>query len=115
MPYATSADISYKWTPVNIKVIPAEIGGGFGGKTTVYLEPLALLLSKKTGKPVKMTMSRSEVLRATGPTSGSYIRCKIGATKEGKITAAQVWMAYEAGAFPGSPVGAGCMTILDAL
>ena len=98
--------------PSNIKVIPAEIGGGFGGKTTVYLEPLALLLSKKTGKPVKMTMNRSEVLRATGPTSGSYIRCKIGATKDGKITAAQVWMAYEAGAFPGSPVGAGCMTIL---
>ena len=86
----------------NIKVIPAEIGGGFGGKTTVYLEPLALLFSKKTGKPVKMTMNRSEVLRATGPTSGSYIRCKIGATKDGKITAAQVWMAYEAGAFPGT-------------
>ncbi len=96
----------------NIKVIPAEIGGGFGGKTTVYLEPLALLLSKKTGRPVKMIMSRSDVLRATGPTSGSYIRCKIGATKDGKITAAQVWTAYEAGAFPGSPVGAGCMTIL---
>ncbi len=96
----------------NIKVVPAEIGGGFGGKTTVYLEPLALLLAKKTGKPVKMVMSRAEVLRATGPTSGSYIRCKMGATKDGKITAAQVWMAYEAGAFPGSPVGAGCMTIL---
>src|SRR5215471_13454415 len=96
----------------NIKVIPVEIGGGFGGKTLVYLEPLALLLSKITGKPVKMTMSRSDVLRATGPTSGSYIRCKLGATKDGKITAAQVWTAYEAGAFPGSPVGAGCMTIL---
>jgi len=95
-----------------IKVVPAEIGGGFGGKTTVYLEPLALLLSKVTGKPVKMIMSRSEVLRATGPTSGSYIRCKMGATKDGKITAAQISMAYEAGAFPGSPVGAGCMTVL---
>jgi len=98
--------------PSKIRVIPAEIGGGFGGKTTVYLEPLALLLSKKTGKSVKMTMNRSEVLRATGPTSGSYIRCKMGATKDGKITAAQVWMAYEAGAFPGSPVGAGCMTVI---
>jgi len=100
--------------PSKIKVVPAEIGGGFGGKTTVYLEPLALLLSKKTGRPVKMTMSRSDVLRATGPTSGSYMRCKIGATQDGKITAAEVWMAYEAGAFPGSPVGAGCMTILTA-
>jgi len=95
----------------NIKVVPAEIGGGFGGKTTVYLEPLALFLSKKTGKPVKMIMSRTEVLKATGPTSGSFIRCKIGAKKDGTITAAQIWMAYEAGAYPGSPVGAGCMTV----
>jgi CO/xanthine dehydrogenase Mo-binding subunit len=96
----------------DIKVIPAEIGGGFGGKTTVYLEPVALLLSKKTGRPVKMVMTRNEVLRATGPTSGSHIRVKIGANKEGKITAAQVWMAYEAGAFAGSPIAVGCMTVL---
>src|SRR5262245_25413587 len=96
----------------SIKVVPAEIGGGFGGKIGIYLEPLALLLSKKTGKPVKLVMSRGEVLRATGPTSGSHIRVKMGANKAGKITAAQIWMAYEAGAFPGSPVGAGCMTVL---
>jgi len=93
-------------------VVPAEIGGGFGGKLTVYLEPIALALSKKTGHPVKMTMSRAEVLRATGPTSGSTIRCKMGCTKDGKLTAAQIWMAYEAGAYPGSPVGAGAMTII---
>ena len=96
----------------NIKVVPAEIGGGFGGKTTIYLEPLSVLLSKKTGHPVKLTMSRSEVLRASGPTSGSKIKVKMGATKDGKIVAAQVWMAYEAGAFPGSPVGAGAMCII---
>ena len=96
----------------SMKVVPAEIGGGFGGKISVYLEPLALVLSKKTGKPVKMVMTRGEVLRATGPTSGSHIKVKMGATKDGKITAAQIWMAYEAGAFPGAPVGAGCMTVL---
>jgi xanthine dehydrogenase molybdenum-binding subunit len=95
-----------------IKVVPAEIGGGFGGKTTVYLEPLSVLLSKVTGHPVKLVMTRGEVLRATGPTSGSTIRCKMGATKDGKIVAAQCWLAYEAGAFPGSPVGAGAMTIV---
>ena len=55
----------------NIRVIPAEIGGGFGGKTLVYLEPLALALSKKSGRPVKMVMTREEVFRATGPTSGA--------------------------------------------
>jgi xanthine dehydrogenase molybdenum-binding subunit len=96
----------------NIKVVPAEIGGGFGGKTTIYLEPLSVLLSKKTGHPVKMTMSRAEVLRASGPTSGSTIRCKMACSKDGKLVGAQIWMAYEAGAFPGSPVGAGAMTIV---
>src|SRR6516162_6026310 len=95
-----------------IRVVPAEIGGGFGGKTTIYLEPLSVLLSKKTGHPVKLVMTRSEVLRASGPTSGSKIKIKMGATRDGKIVAAQVWMAYEAGAFPGSPVGAGAMCIL---
>jgi len=95
-----------------IRVVPAEIGGGFGGKTTIYLEPLAVLLSKKSGRPVKFTMSRGEVMRATGPTSGTKIRVRIGATREGKITAAKVWMAYEAGAFPGSPFAPGAMTTL---
>ncbi len=95
-----------------IRVVPAEIGGGFGGKTTVYLEPLSVLLSQKTGHPVKLTMNRAEVLRASGPTSGGTIRCKMGATKDGKIVAAEVWMAYEAGGFPGSPVGAGAMCIV---
>jgi xanthine dehydrogenase molybdenum-binding subunit len=96
----------------SIRVIPAEIGGGFGGKTTVYLEPLAVLLAKKTGRPVKMVMSRGEVLRASGPTSGTRIKAKIGATREGRITAAEVSMAFEAGAFPGSPFAGAAMTTL---
>jgi CO/xanthine dehydrogenase Mo-binding subunit len=91
-----------------IRVIPMEIGGGFGGKVGVYLEPVAILLSRKSGhRPVKMTMSRSDVLAATGPTSGSYIKVKMGANRDGKITAVQAMLAYEAGAFPGSPVGGG--------
>src|SRR5882762_5751010 len=81
--------------PGKIKVVPAEIGGGFGGKTTIYLEPLSVLLSKKTGAPVKLVMSRSEVLRASGPTSGSKIKVKMGATKDGKLVAAEIWMAYD--------------------
>ena len=95
-----------------IRVIPTEIGGGFGGKTTIYLEPLAAVLAKRTGRPVKMTMTRNEVLRATGPTSGTFFKVKLGANRDGKITAAEVWMAYEAGAFPGSPFAPGVMTTL---
>ncbi|MBP9034136.1 MAG: xanthine dehydrogenase family protein molybdopterin-binding subunit, partial [Pseudomonadales bacterium] len=53
----------------DVRVIPTEIGGGFGGKTTVYLEPVAVALSRKCGRPVKMQLSREEVFRATGPAS----------------------------------------------
>ena len=93
--------------PSRIRVVPLEIGGGFGGKNRIYCEPMAAMLAKKAGKPVKLTMTREQVLQASGPTSGTYIRGKIGAMKDGTITAAQLWMAYEAGAFPGSSVGGG--------
>ena len=88
-----------------------EIGGGFGGKLNVYLEPVAAILSKKTGHPVKMLMSRKEVFEGTGPTPGSRIKIKMGVTNDGKITAAQAYLAYEAGAYPGSPVGAGATCV----
>lgn len=95
-----------------IIVTPTEIGGGFGGKISVYLDPVAALLSRKAGhRPVKMTMTRAEVLTGTGPTSGSYIRVKMGAQRDGMLTAAAAELIYEAGAFPGSPVGAGCGVI----
>ena len=85
-----------------VKVIPMEIGGGFGGKTEVYLEPVAALLSKKAGHPVKMVMTRQEVFEATGPAPGARVKVKMGATKDGKIVAGEASMAFEAGAFPGS-------------
>src|SRR6266478_1242619 len=90
----------------DLRVTPAEIGGGFGGKTVVYLEPVAALLSKKTGRPVKITMTRDDVFKATGPTSGSSMWVKMGVTKDGKITAADGVFRFQAGAFPGSPISA---------
>jgi CO/xanthine dehydrogenase Mo-binding subunit len=92
-----------------IRVTPTEIGGGFGGKTVVYLEPLAIRLSQKSGKPVKMTMTREEVFRASGPAPGGNVKVKIGATKDGRIVAAECVVEMQAGAFPGSPVGPACM------
>ena len=98
-------------SPVNIRVIPTEIGGGFGGKIRVYLEPVAAVLSKKSGHPVKMVMNRDEVLKATGPTPGSYIRVKMGATNEGKLVAAEAYLAYESGGFAGAWAEPGAMCI----
>ena len=86
-------------------VTPSEIGGGFGGKTTIFIEPLALALSKKSGgRPVKIVMSRSEVLRATGPTASASMDVKIGMTKDGYLTAGCVEFRMQGGAFGGSPV-----------
>jgi CO/xanthine dehydrogenase Mo-binding subunit len=93
----------------DIRVNPAEIGGGFGGKTLVYLEPVAVALSRKSGRTVKMQMTREEVFRGSGPTSGAAMDVKIGAKKDGTIVAAKQVLKYQAGAFAGSPIGPGCM------
>ena len=97
-----------------VKAIQMEIGGGFGAKLTVYMEPLAALLARKAGAPVKMAMNRTEVFEATGPTSGTVIKVKVGATKEGRITAAAATLIFEAGAFPGSPVPGGAQCMMSA-
>ncbi len=94
-----------------VSVVPTEIGGGFGGKIPVYLEPVAALLSRKSGHPVKLIMNRIEEFESTGPTPGCHITAKIGATNDGRITAAEAALAYEAGAYPGSPVTMGGMCI----
>jgi len=94
----------------DIRVTPAEIGGGFGGKTVTYLEPVAATLSKKSGGlPVRLQMTREDVFRATGPTSGSSSWVKIGVKKDGTITAMDGVYKFQAGAFPGSPVMNGCL------
>jgi len=93
----------------DVRCAPAEIGGGFGGKTVIYLEPVAALLSQKSGRPVKITMTRDDVFKATGPTSGSSMWVKMGAKKDGTITAAEGVFKFQAGAFPGSPVMNACL------
>ena len=88
-----------------IKLIPLEIGGGFGGKNSTYIEGVAAALSKKCGRAVSISLSRIEVMEATGPACGSYMKLKIGATKDGRIVAAKAYLAFEAGAYPGAPIG----------
>lgn len=87
-----------------LRVTASEIGGGFGGKTAVFIEPVALALARKTNRPVKLVMSRSEVFRATGPTSSTSMDVKIGMTKDGIITAGEGTFRLQGGAFPGAPM-----------
>lgn len=96
-----------------VTVNPCEIGGGFGGKIAVYLEPVAAMLSRKSGRPVRMIMNRADVFEGTGPTPGSFMRVKLGCTKDGRLQAGEAWLAYDAGAFPGGMIGPGCMCVFS--
>lgn len=94
----------------NVKVIPLEVGGAFGGKERMYLEPIAAMLSKKSGHAVKIALRRDEVFRATGPSPSTYIKLKFGAKKDGTLVAADLHLAYEAGAYAGGPIFLGVMS-----
>ena len=98
----------------DVRLVPMEIGGGFGGKLDPFGAPVAAMLSRKTGRPVKVVMDRAEDLQSTAPTPGSNMRVKVGATKEGRITAAYAYLAFEAGAFPGSLVIGGAWSVFSA-
>jgi Molybdopterin-binding domain of aldehyde dehydrogenase len=78
-------------------------------KTVIYVEPVAVMLSRKSGHPVKLVMSGEDVFKATGPTSGASMPVKIGAKRDGTIVAADGLFKLQAGAFPGSPMMSTCM------
>ncbi len=99
------------WSTDRVKVIPAEIGGGFGGKTTIYLEPIAVLLSQKAARPVKIVMTREEVLRATGPAPAAKIRAKLAANNDGELTTLAATMWFDNGSSKGFNALVGAMSI----
>lgn len=99
--------------PLNkVKVVPTELGGAFGGKCLAMHEPIAVMLSKKCGRPVRVVMTREEVLRATGPGSPVIVRFKTGCKRDGTLTAVEADLKYDAGCIPGSAVGAACQTFI---
>ena len=97
-----------------LRVTASEIGGGFGGKTAVFIEPVALALSRKSGRPVKLVMTRDEVFKATGPTVSTSIDVKIGMKKDGSITAGEATLRYSGGAFPTGTVEMGASSAFAA-
>lgn len=87
-----------------IKVVPLEIGGGFGGKINVHLEPLAVRLAQLCGRPVKMVMSRTDTLAGgSGPASAARIEARVGATRDGRITSIEGRYLLDSGGVPGTP------------
>lgn len=82
-----------------VKVKGAVIGGGFGAKFTVY-EPLVVLAAKAVNRPVKLALTRSEEIAATTPAPPLRVRLKLGARKDGTLTALQADVAMDSGCYP---------------
>ncbi len=84
----------------NIRVVSPDIGGGFGNKVGVYPGYVcSIVASIVTGKPVKWVEDRMENLMATAFARDYWMKGKISATKEGKITALHCHVTADHGAF----------------
>ena len=85
-----------------LKVVPLEIGGGFGGKIAIHGEAVAVRLAQKCGRPVKLTFTREEVLQGgSGPPAGARIDVAVGADHEGRLVAIEGTYCMDAGGLPG--------------
>ncbi len=82
-----------------VRVIGTWVGGGFGGKEDITVESFLALLTWHTGRPVKLTYTREESLLAHSKRHPFTIRNKIGATKDGRLVAAEVELIADAGAY----------------
>ncbi|WP_170423706.1 molybdopterin-dependent oxidoreductase [Ruegeria arenilitoris] len=69
-----------------IRIVPTGVGGGFGSKLDVSVQPYLALATLKTGKPVRLTYSRTESMQSTTKRHPSDLRVKIGANKDGTIS-----------------------------
>ncbi len=83
-----------------IRVIVPTVGGGFGGKAGIHLEPLVTVLSKAAGyRPVKITATRTEEFKTLPCRQGLHARIKTGVTNAGRILAEEIEYVWDAGAY----------------
>jgi CO/xanthine dehydrogenase Mo-binding subunit len=91
----------------DVEVVPTVVGGGFGGKLDATLEPVAALLSRKAGRPVKIANTRSEEFRTGSPRQNAIIRIRSAVTNDGRILAREATCLMDNGAYAGEqPIGA---------
>jgi CO/xanthine dehydrogenase Mo-binding subunit len=92
----------------DIQVIAPYVGGGFGGKAGIHLEPLAAVLSRACkGRPVKITATREEEFNQLPSRAGMRGRVKTGVKKDGKITAVEIYYDWDSGAYADYGVNVG--------
>jgi len=83
------------------KVIPTHIGGGFGGKLVLCLEPYAVLLAERAGVPVQMTLTREEEMSTTTLRHPARVELKTGVKRDGTLVAHRARILFNTGAYSG--------------
>ncbi|MFD0472407.1 molybdopterin cofactor-binding domain-containing protein [Nonomuraea thailandensis] len=93
--------------PTSLRVVGGTVGGGFGGKVDVIVEPLACLAALLTGRPAKYVYSRAEEMQVSSTRAAELILIKDGVMDDGRIVARKVTLYVDAGAYSRhSPYGA---------
>jgi CO/xanthine dehydrogenase Mo-binding subunit len=82
-----------------VRVISTQVGGNFGGKNEITLEPVTALLARKTGRPVKSVMSREEEFTATTKRHPFRMEYKTGVRRDGRILARRIRLVADGGAY----------------
>jgi carbon-monoxide dehydrogenase large subunit len=108
-PYAVRATLAaVLQIPISrLRIIPMELGGGFGAKLRLCLEPYPVFLALKTGKPVKMVAAREEVFTLSGFRLPTTVYLKTGVLKDGTIVAREAISIFDMGAYLGAGVQSG--------
>jgi len=85
--------------PENVRIIPTAVGGGFGSKLDLSVQPFVALAAWKLGRPVRMVYSRTESIVSTTKRHPARMRLRAGATRSGKLTALDFTADFNTGAY----------------
>ncbi|MGR3706316.1 molybdopterin-dependent oxidoreductase [Sulfitobacter sp.] len=85
--------------PADIRIVPTAVGGGFGSKIDLSLQPFIALAALKTGKPVRMTYNRNETMQSTTKRHPAQIRIKVGANADGTLSGLRFDGDFNTGAY----------------
>jgi len=102
---------TFKLPMSRVRVIGMPVGGGFGGKGGVILEPVAAELSRRCGRPVKLVMTQEEEFLANRPCGGSVLELKTGVKRSGELVALQARLLFDTGAYGGAQSGIGAVLV----
>ncbi|HRA32884.1 MAG TPA: xanthine dehydrogenase family protein molybdopterin-binding subunit [Thermomicrobiales bacterium] len=93
-----------------VRLVAMPVGGAFGGKFGL-IEPLTAAAALAVGRPVRLELTRTEDFLASNPAPAGKIEVRVGATRDGKVTAVQGHLLWDTGAYPGSPMSAAAFSI----